>query len=531
MPTANRPFRILVSDKLSPSGVEWLSAQDNVEVVYTPGLSSEELQEAVKDVDGLIIRSASKVTRTVLESTTRLKVVGRAGIGVDNVDIPAASERGVLVMNEPAGNNITTAEHAISLLLSLTRHIPHACASMKAGKWEKSKFMGTEITGSTFGIIGLGNIGKFVAERALGLKMRVIAHDPFVSEDAASELGVELREFDDLLAEADFLTIHTPLLPQTRNMLDGEAFSKMKDGVLLVNAARGGIVDEDALLKALDAGKVAGAAVDVFAKEPTPADHPVVAHPRVIATPHLGASTRQAQERVALTMCAQMVNFLKTGTIQNAVNLPRVNSEAQATLQNYTVLAERMGKLLGSLADQAGEIKIELRGKAFQHGEGFVTNALLCGLVGQNSDLSVNLINAAATAKEMGWSTDTHVGPAGEHFASEVNAVVHIDGSTYTATGAVFGDEPRLVELNGARVEARLEGPIFVMLNSDQPGVIGAVGTTLAEAKINVNGVHLAIGPGEKAISIWSVNNLLTGTLDALTALDHVEEVRFVDLG
>ena len=332
---------------------------------------------------------------------------------MDNVDIATASERGVLVMNEPAGNNITTAEHAISLLLSLTRHIPHACASMKAGKWEKSKFMGTEITGATFGIIGLGNIGKYVAERALGLKMRVIAHDPFVSADVAKGLGVELREFDDLLAEADFLTIHTPLLPQTRDMLDDEAFAKMKDGALLVNAARGGIVNEDALLRALESGKIAGAAVDVFAKEPTPADHPLVAHPRVIATPHLGASTRQAQERVALTMCAQMVDFLKTGTIQNAVNLPRVN-QAQATLQNYTTLAERLGKLLGALADRPGAIKIELRGKAFQHGEGFVTNALLCGLAGQNTDLSVNLINAVATAAELGWKVETEVGPAGD---------------------------------------------------------------------------------------------------------------------
>ena len=521
----NQTYRVLVSDKMSQKGVDWMSAQDGIEVVYTPGLTPDELKEAVKEADALVIRSATKVRKEILEATTRLKVVGRAGIGVDNVDVKVASDRGVLVMNEPAGNNITTAEHAISLLLSMTRMIPQACASMKAGKWEKSKFMGTEITGATLGIIGLGNIGKYVAERASGLKMRVIAHDPFVTKEAAEAVGAELVEFTDLLAEADFLTIHTPLLPQTRGLIDDEAFSLMKDGVLLVNAARGGIVDEDALIRALDSGKVARAAVDVFGTEPTPEDYPLVHHPKVIATPHLGASTRQAQDRVALQLCTQVVKFLTTGNIQNAVNLPRVNSEAQSTLQDYTVLGERLGQLLGALVEGACSVDISLRGRAFRHGEGFVTNAILCGLMGEKTDLSVNLINAAGTCERLGWTHNSSCEAASGQFSSEIAVTITGDSYVHRATGVVFGKEPRVVELNGARVEATLDGPIFVMENADQPGVVGAVGTALASAGVNVNRIHLAKKVNGEALSIWSISELNDSIVKTVSSVQHVKVV------
>lgn len=530
MSTENAIKRVLVSDKMSQKGVDWMKAQEGIEVVVQPGMSVDELKAAVKDVDAIVIRSATKVRAEILQASSRIKVVGRAGIGVDNVDVEEASKRGVLVMNEPAGNNITTAEHAISLLLSMTRMIPQAAASMKAGKWEKSKFMGTEVTGMTLGIIGLGNIGKYVAERGTGLKMRVIAHDPFVTEEAAAAVGAELVEFTDLLALSDFITIHTPLLPQTRGLVDDEAFGAMKDGVLLVNAARGGIVDEAALIRALDSGKVARAACDVFVKEPPASDDPLVLHPNVIATPHLGASTHQAQDRVALQLCRQVVNFLKTGAIENAINLPRVNPEAQAVLQSYTLLGERVGQLLGGISTGTGSIEISLRGKAFQHGQGFVSNAIICGLLSANTKEKLNLVNALVSASEQGWKHTTLCEDAKGQFSSEVSVTVTTDAGVRRATGVVFGDEPRLVELDGARLDALLEGTLFVMENKDQPGVVGAVGTALSNEGINVDRIHLAKTQGDKALSIWSVNRLSDATINNLLSLQHVDQIHSITL-
>ncbi|HEX5066321.1 MAG TPA: phosphoglycerate dehydrogenase, partial [Myxococcota bacterium] len=352
--------KVLVTDSLAPEGFEILQKAQGLQVVDAPGLSPADLLKAIADADALVIRSATKVTKEVIAAGARLAVVGRAGIGVDNVDVPAATAKGIVVMNTPGGNTVTTAEHALALLISLARHIPQATASMKAGKWEKNRFVGMELYNRTLGVIGLGNIGRIVAERAQGLGMKVIAHDPFLSADAAAKMDVELVDLDTLLARADAISVHVPKTKETTGLLGKRAFAKAKKGVLLVNAARGGIVDEDALLEALNEGRVAGAGLDVFVEEPAKAGHPLIVHERVVCTPHLGASTEQAQVNVSIAVAEQIRDFLLQGVVRNAVNMPSISREAAAQIRPYLVLGEKLGRFQGQLCTGSIEqIEIE----------------------------------------------------------------------------------------------------------------------------------------------------------------------------
>src|SRR5829696_1761209 len=394
--------RVLISDALSPAAVQ-IFKDRGVEVDFQPKLGADKgkLAELVGNFDGLAIRSATKVTPKILERAKNLKVIGRAGIGVDNVDIPAATAKGIIVMNTPFGNSITTAEHAITLMLALARQIPQADASTQAGKWEKNKFMGVEITGKTLGIIGAGNIGSIVVDRALGLRMRVIAYDPFLSPERAADIGVHKVELDELFKRADFITLHTPLTEKTRNIIDAAAFAKMKKGVRIINCARGGLVDEHALRAALDSGQVAGAAFDVFTEEPAK-DNPLFGHPNVVCTPHLGAATTEAQENVALQVAEQMSDYLLQGAIQNAVNFTSITAEEAPRLKPFVALAEKLGSFLGQLTEAPIKgIRIEYEGNVAEMNTRALTSAAVTGVLRPFLQ-DINMVSAPAVARERG---------------------------------------------------------------------------------------------------------------------------------
>jgi D-3-phosphoglycerate dehydrogenase len=508
----SKKFKVLIADDLSPKAVEVLSAHPDVAVEVKQGLKGPQLIEALKGVQGLAVRSATKVTAEVLEGAVDLKIVGRAGIGVDNIDVKAASRRGVIVMNTPSGNAVTTAEHALFLLCSLARHIPQATASMKAGKWDKKRFSGTELFDKTLGVVGLGNIGRIVADRALGLKMKVIAYDPFITAEAAERLGVEVVSLEDLWKRADAISIHTPLTADTKGLVGKDALAKMKEGVLIVNAARGGIVDEAALKDALDSGKVAGAALDVFVEEPPPKDHPLVLHERVICTPHLGASTEEAQEKVAVEVAEQLLAYLTRGEVKNAVNVPQVAAEHMPRLAPYLELASKMGLLLGQLAHGAQSIDIELVGDIADVGHKAIPGAALAGLLRPHLDVPVNEVNARLLAQERGLRVSETVRSAGStNFTSSVTLSAHTKVGTRSIMGTVFstgaGPEPRIVRIDRFFLEMVPEGRHLVLSNADQPGVIGAVGTLLGQRKINVARMQVGLDKQKgEALQLWNVD-------------------------
>lgn len=489
--------RILVADKLAPEGMAILrraAEADQLQVDERVGMKPDELRAVVAEYDALIVRSASTVTAAVIDGATRLRVIGRAGIGVDNIDVEAATRRGIAVMNTPGGNNVTTAEHAISMLLSLARSIPQATASMKAGKWEKSKFTGSEITNKTLGIVGIGNIGRLVAERAQGLKMKVIAYDPFMTEQKARELGVELVALDELLGRADFVSIHTPLLPETRNLIDAAALAKMKKTARLVNCARGGIVDELALAEALRNKQLAGAALDVFEQEPVAADHPLLALDTVVCTPHLGAATAEAQVAVSVAIAEQIVEFLVHNVTRNAVNMPSISAEQLEVLRPYLTLGERLGSLQAQLLEDAPtELVVEYAGTVAGLDCQPVTVAVLKGLLGRLLETSVvNYVNARELAKERGIKVVESKSSQPKGFTNSLTVRVRSAQKTSEAAGAVFGrDTIRLVKINGFYLEAVPEGFILMLNNRDVPGVVGNVGMLLGEAGINIAGLQL----------------------------------------
>ena len=517
--------RVLVSDKLSEAGLEVLRSHPAIDVQYRPGLKEAELADAIGDFEGLVIRSGSKVTAKVLAAAKNLRVIGRAGIGVDNVDVPEASHRGVVVMNTPTGNAITTAEHALSLMLSLARHIPQATASMRAGKWEKSKFEGHEVTGKTIGIVGLGNIGRIVAERAKGLKLHVLVHDPVLSPERAAMLGIELVSLDELLRRSDFITVHTPLTEQTRGILGATAFDKCKRGVLIVNAARGGIVDEQALLVALESGKVGGAALDVYEKEPPPPDHPLLAHPRVILTPHLGASTEEAQERVAVEIAEQVVAYLTEGAVKNSVNLPPL----QPDVVPYCDLARRLGSLLAQLErTDVTEIHVEVAGTMSEVGKiTAIANEAVAGFLHHFADVPVNFVSAPYVAGERGIKTVEVKIPQAPGYSSIVRVEVRGPGGTREAAGTVLGGRPRVISLLGCQLEADPTGIVLVMRNADVPGVIGSVGTVLGKTGVNVSKAQVGIHPNSRdALSFWNIERAVSEeALQLLRALPNVHAV------
>jgi D-3-phosphoglycerate dehydrogenase len=524
--------KVLVSDTLSSQGLEILERARGLEVVYKPGLAPGALLEAIADVDGLVIRSGTKVTGDVIARAERLRVIGRAGIGVDNVDVAAATARGIAVLNTPEGNNITTAEHAIALMVALARHIPQATASMKAGAWEKTKFTGLELFNRTLGIIGIGNIGRIVALRAQGLGMRVVAFDPHIAPDVAAKLDVELLPLDDVLARADILTVHVPKTKETTGLLGAEAFAKMKPGVLIVNAARGGIVNEAALLEALESGKVGGAALDVFEKEPVDPKSPLVAHEKVICTPHLGASTEQAQVNVAIAIAEQVRDYLLNNIVRNAVNVPSVSAEVLEQIRPYVVLAEKLGRFQGQLCPGAiEEIEIVYSGEVAEHRVAPITIAVLKGLLESVTD-RVNFVNAPIVAQERGIKVIESKASRTRDFASAITTRVRGCVDRLIA-GAIFhGGQPRIVRIDDFMLEAIPEGPTLFLTNHDRPGVVGMVGTILGEASINIARMQLALVPerGEAAMLVNIDQVPGADVLERLRSLPNMIAVQLVEL-
>ena len=523
--------KVLISDQMDPKAAEIFRAR-GVHVDERPGLSKDELKAIIGDYDGLAIRSATKVTADVLEAAASLKVVGRAGIGVDNVDIPAATARGVVVMNTPFGNSITTAEHAIALMFALARELPAADASTQAGKWEKNRFMGVELTSKTLGLIGAGNIGSIVAERAIGLKMKVIAYDPFLSPERAVDLGIEKVELDDLLARADFITLHTPLTDQTRNILSRENLAKTKAGVRIINCARGGLIDEAALKELLESGHIAGAALDVFVEEPAKSN-PLFGTPGFVATPHLGASTTEAQVNVAIQVAEQMADFLTTGGVSYALNVPSLSAEEAPKLRPYLLLAEQLGSLVGQLSHGSiAGLAIEAEGAAAQLNMKPITGAVLAGFMRVHSD-TVNMVNAPFLARERGLDVrETRHDREGDYHSLLRVSAMTSDGPR-TVAGTLFGNAaPRLVEIFGINVEAELTGEMIYIVNDDQPGFIGRLGTMLGAAGVNIGTFNLGRrAAGGEAIALVSVDNPISPELvlqlKALPGVRVVKPLRF----
>ncbi|PZU07197.1 phosphoglycerate dehydrogenase [Sphingomonas sp.] len=517
--------KVLISDKMDPLAAK-IFRERGVEVDEITGKTKEELIAMIGDYDGLAIRSSTKVTKDVLAAATNLKVVGRAGIGVDNVDIPAASSAGVVVMNTPFGNSITTAEHAIALMFALARDLPEADKSTQAGKWEKNRFMGVEVTGKTLGLIGAGNIGSIVADRALGLKMKVVAYDPFLTPERALDLGIEKATLDELLARADFITLHTPLTDQTRNILSAENLAKTKKGVRIVNCARGGLIDEVALKAALDSGHVAGAALDVFAVEPAK-ESPLFGTPNFISTPHLGASTNEAQVNVAIQVAEQMADFLMTGGVTNALNMPSLSAEEAPKLKPYMALAERLGRLVGQLqGDAIQSVAIEVEGAAAELNQKPITGAVLAGLMGVYSQ-TVNMVNAPFLAKERGLDVREVRHDREGDYHTLVRVTVGTPQGDRSVAGTLFANaEPRLVEIFGVKVEADLAGEMLYIVNEDAPGFIGRLGTTLGEAGVNIGTFHLGRrAAGGEAVLLLSVDQPIAPALGTVKALPGVKVV------
>jgi D-3-phosphoglycerate dehydrogenase len=486
-------LKILVSDDVSESGLEPLRAAGFV-VEKKAGLKPEELREIIGDCDGLVVRSETKVTSELMDAALRLRAIGRAGVGVDNIDVAAATARGIIVMNAPDGNTMTTAEHAVALLLALARRVPQGNASLRAGKWERKKFVGVELRGKTLGVVGLGRIGRVVASRALGFEMKVVAFDPFVAPEQMANAEIEFATLDEVCARGDFITVHTPLTAETRGIVGAREIALMKPEARVINCARGGLVDERALYDALCEGRIAGAALDVFEQEPPPADYPLLQLEQVIATPHLGASTLEAQEGVAVTVAEQMRDYFQTGALRGAVNAPSLGAQELNVLQPYLTLAERLGRFQAQLVDEAvREVRIEYAGEIAEMDAAPVTRAFLAGLL-RDMSARVNVVNAFLIAEERGITVTTsyrHAG-AGE-MAPAISSRVATSAGAQTVSGAMFGraGEGRITEINGFHVEAVPAGHVIVTRSRDVPGVIGRVGTILGTRGVNISRFHL----------------------------------------
>jgi D-3-phosphoglycerate dehydrogenase / 2-oxoglutarate reductase len=524
--------KVLIADHLSPRAAEILAAR-GVAVDTRPGLPPAELSACIADYDGLAVRSATRVTAALIAGAARLRVIGRAGIGVDTIDVAAATARGIVVMNTPYGNSITAAEHTIALLFALVRQIPAADHSTQAGKWEKSRFLGIELTGKTLGLVGCGNVGSCVAERAQGLRMKVVAYDPFLTAERAIALGVEKVTLDDLYARADFISLHTPLTEATANMIDAAAIARMKRGVRLVNCARGGLVVEEDLARALDQGHVAGAAIDVFAEEPA-LRSPLFGRDNVVATPHLGAATAEAQENVAVQIAEQLADFFATGAIANAVNVPSLSAEEAARIRPYLRLAEEVGSFAGQLTERGiAEIAIEYEGAIAELNTKPLTALALTGLLIPQLT-SVNMVNAPLVCRERGIRvSETRRAGSGD-YQTLIRVVVTPNGTVGGAgrrevAGTLFGgDKPRIVSVEGIPLEAELGGEMLFVKNCDRPGFIGALGQAFGAAGVNIATFHLGrTAPGGDAIALVAVDQPLSPAfLDAVRALPNVIQVK-----
>jgi D-3-phosphoglycerate dehydrogenase len=518
--------RVLIADKLSPAAVD-IFRQRGVDADVKTGLTKDELLKIIGDYDGLAVRSATKADKDVIAAAKTLKVIGRAGIGVDNVDIPAATAAGVVVMNTPFGNSITTAEHAIAMMFALARQLPAADVSTQAGKWEKNRFMGVELYGKTLGLIGAGNIGSIVADRARGLKMKVAAYDPFLSPERAVEIGVEKVELEELLARADVITLHTPLTDKTRNILSAENLAKTKKGVLIVNCARGGLVDEVALRKLLDDGHVGGAAFDVFVEEPAK-ENPLFGAENFIATPHLGASTVEAQENVALQVAEQMSDYLLTGAVTNALNSPSVTAEEAPRLKPFVALADKLGLLAGQMVDFGVKaIDIAYEGEVANLNTRPLTAAALAGVM-RPMLAEINMVSAPAVAKERGITVSESKQDESPIYESLVRITVTTEKGKRSFAGSVLAGAPRVIEVKGMDLDAPFSNTMLYVNNLDKPGFIGNLGALLAEANVNIATFNLGrVAAGEDAIAMVGIDQAPDdGLVEKIRALPHVKEAR-----
>jgi D-3-phosphoglycerate dehydrogenase / 2-oxoglutarate reductase len=518
--------RVLIADQLSPAAVDIFKAR-GVQADVKTGLSKDELLKIIGDYDGLAVRSATKADKEVIAAAKQMKVIGRAGIGVDNVDIPAATAAGIVVMNTPFGNSITTAEHAIAMMFALARQLPQADASTQAGKWEKNRFMGVELYAKTLGLIGAGNIGSIVADRANGLKMKVVAYDPFLSPERAVEIGVEKVELDELLSRADIITLHTPLTDKTRNILGPEALAKTKKGVLIINCARGGLVDEAALRAGLESGQIGGAGFDVFVDEPAK-ENVLFGAPNFVATPHLGASTNEAQENVALQVAEQMSDYLLTGAVTNALNSPSVTADEAPKLKPYIALAEKLGAFAGQMIDVGVKtIDIAYEGDVAGHNVKPLTAAALAGVL-QPMLSGVNMVSAPAIAKERGITVSESRQDDSPVFDSLMRITVTTELGKRSFAGAVMAGAPRVVEVKGMELDAPFQPAMLYVNNLDKPGFIGALGAMLGDAGVNIATFNLGRrAAGEDAIALVGVDTAPDEALLAkVKALPHVKEAR-----
>ncbi len=529
-------MKVLISDNLAPVGAEIL--QDaGLEVDINTGLPPEELKKIIGNYDGLVIRSATKVTEEIIESAENLKVVGRAGIGLDNVNIPAASQRGIVVMNAPDGNATTAAEHAIAMMMSLTRNIPQATAALKAGRWDKKKFQGREVTGKTVGIIGIGRIGSIFARRAQGLRMKVIAFDPHMPKELVEKMGIELVSIDELCNRADYISVHVPLTNDTKGLVSTEEFKNMKKEAMFIDCARGGVVDEEALYEALKNDEIRGAALDVFAKEPTSLETtPLLELDNFICTPHLGASTSEAQINVAVTIAEQMADYLLNGTVANAVNVPSVSAEILSQVRPYVTLAEMLGCFHMQIAKGGvEEIKIEYTGDLAEMETSPITVAFLKGLFTPILKDAVNYVNAPMIAKDRGIRVVESRTNDSDDFTCMLKVTVKATESENVLAGTVFGkNEPRLVRLNTFRLEALADGPMLFVYNKDIPGVIGALGTTLGAGGINISRMTVGLedrgGDQAQNVILLNTDSLVSGDLlNTVKNLDHIDDAMVLD--
>ena len=527
------PLKVLIADHLSDDGIQLLKAEPGLRVDVKTGLAPKELAEIIGPYEGLVVRSSTKVTAEVIAKANRLKVIGRAGVGLDNVDAEAATKRGIIVMNVPAGNTISTAEHTMSMIMALARRIPQADASLRAGLWERSKFVGTELFGKTLGIVGLGKIGTEVAKRAQSFGMRLVGYDPFLSSERAQQLEVQLTDLQHLYAEADFITVHTPLTAETKHLIGAKEIAQMKKGVRLINCARGGIIDEQALQQAITEGQVAGAAIDVFEEEP-PKDHPLMKLPQVVVTPHLGASTQEAQLNVAIEVAKQVADALLGRGIRNAVNMPSVDAQTLKVLQPYILLGERLGSLATQLSGgQVAEVRITYVGEVTAHDTSAVTLAILRGVLAPMVGESVNYVNASFIAAERGIKVVEAKASRMDEFANLLALDVRSDEAMLSLQGTLSPRrEPRVVKIDRYVIEATPEGYMLIIENQDKPGLIGELGTMLGASDINIAGMSNGRDkPGGTAITVVNIDNHVPpDVLQKVKTLRHVLDAKLIKL-
>jgi D-3-phosphoglycerate dehydrogenase len=522
--------KVLIADKISASGIDILRKVADVGV--KTGLSNEELASCIENYDGLVVRSATQVTSGIIEAATRLCIIGRAGVGVDNIDVQAATNRGIVVVNSPEGNTIAAAELTMAHLLALSRYIPAADDSLKHGEWERSRYVGVEVYNKILGVVGLGKIGREVAIRAKAFGMKVIAQDPYLSSEAARKLGIQLVDLDQLIRESDYITLHLPKNKETEGLIGKEQLDKMKDGVRIINVARGGIVDENALADALQAGKVAGAGIDVYSKEPTPSDNPLLSAPNIITTPHLGASTEEAQSKVAIDVAEQMVDYFQGKPVRSAVNMRAISEEVMARVAPYLFLAERIGSLLTQTVDgRIEEVAVSYYGDISSEDSDPITRAVLTGVLSPMLSERVNFVNAFVVAETRGIRVKESRSPEKDEYTSLLSVEVTTDKGSREVRGTVFGkNEVRIISIDGYRVDLHPEGTMLVAPHIDRPGIVGKVGTILGNSKINIGGMHVGrVTVGSRAVMVLSIDSVAPkDVLREIEAVDGIESVRQV---